>query len=51
MILALATVKRPSDLNLLMNTPGAMQIMEDSVTFKPVFGAKMPGQMIPMVLQ
>ena len=40
MILALATVKRLSDLNLLRITPGAMQISEDSVTFNPVFGAK-----------
>ena len=40
MIFALATVKRPSDLNLLRITPKAMQITEDSVTFSPVFGAK-----------
>ena len=40
MILALATVKRPSDLNLLRITPKAMQITEDSVTFQPVSGAK-----------
>ena len=40
MILALATVKRPSDLNLLTITPGTMQIMEDSVTFQVVLGAK-----------
>ena len=40
MILALVTVKRPSDLNLLRITQGTMQISEDSVTFQPVFGAK-----------
>ena len=40
MILALATVKRASDLDLLRITPGAMQIIDDSVTFQPVFGAK-----------
>ena len=31
MTLASATVKRPSDLNLLKTTPKAMQITEDSV--------------------
>ena len=40
MIIALATVKRPSDLNLLRITPGSMQPLEDSVTFQPVFQAK-----------
>ena len=40
MILALSTDKRPSDLNLLRITPGDIQILEDSVTFQPVFGAK-----------
>ena len=40
MILALDTVKRPPDLNLLRITPGAMQILEDSITFQPLFGAK-----------
>ena len=39
MILPLATVKRPLDLNLLRITPGAMQILEDSVTFQPKFWA------------
>ena len=39
-ILALATVKRSSDLNLLKITPKAMQITEDSVTFQLVFGAQ-----------
>ena len=39
MILALATVEGPSDLNLLRINPLAMQITEDSVTFQPVFGA------------
>ena len=42
MILALAMVKRPSDLNILRITLGAMQISEDSVTFQPMFGAKNP---------
>ena len=49
MILALATVNRPSDLNLLRISPRAMQLMEDSVTFQPVFAAKMPGQTTHMV--
>ena len=40
MILVLSTIKRPSDLNLLRIAPGAMQILEDSVTFQLVFGAK-----------
>ena len=40
MILALPTVKRPSDLSLFRITPKAMQITEDSVTFQLVFGAK-----------
>ena len=40
MILALAMVKRPSHLNLLRIIPRVMQILKDSVTFKPVFGAK-----------
>ena len=40
MILALATVKWPSDLNLLRITLGYMQILEDSVTSQLVFGAK-----------
>ena len=39
MILAFATVKRPSDLNLLRITPGAMQVTEGSGTFQLVFGA------------
>ena len=39
MMLALATVKRPSDLNLLRINPGAMQILEDSDTFQTVFRA------------
>ena len=39
-ILALATVKRLCDLNMLRITPKAMQITEDSVTFQLVFGAK-----------
>ena len=38
MILALATVKMPSDLNLLRITLGVMQILENSGTFQPVFG-------------
>ena len=40
MLVPLATVKRPSDLNLLRIAPGVMQITEDSFTFRPVFGAK-----------
>ena len=40
LVLALATVKRHSDLNLLRITPRAMQISEDSDTFQMVFGAK-----------
>ena len=40
MILAQATVKRPSDLSLLRKAPKAMQITKDSVTFQPVFEAK-----------
>ena len=40
MILALATVKRPSDLNLLRITSKAMEIIEDSVTFQPVLSTK-----------
>ena len=40
MILALTIVDIPSDLNLLRTTPRAMQVMEDYVTFQPVFGAK-----------
>ena len=47
MILALATVKRPLDLNPLRITTGAMQISEDSVTFQPVFGAKNARQNFP----
>ena len=43
MILALATVKSPSDLNLLRITLGAMQISEDSITFQLVFGTKNAG--------
>ena len=39
-ILALGKLKRLSDLNLLRITPGTMQILEDSVTFQPVFGAR-----------
>ena len=38
MILALATVKRPSDLNLLRITPVAMEILEDSFTFQLGWG-------------
>ena len=40
MILAFTIVKRPSDLNLLSIKPRAMQIIADSVTFKPMFVAK-----------
>ena len=40
MILAVGTVKRPLDLNLVRITPGALQILEDLVTFQLVFGAK-----------
>ena len=40
MILALATDKRPSNLNILRITLGAMQVLEDSVTFQPVFWVK-----------
>ena len=40
MILALATVKRPSEMYLLWITPKVMQITEDSVTFQPLFGVK-----------
>ena len=39
MILALLSLKRPSDLNLLRIMPKAMQITEVSVTSQPVFGA------------
>ena len=51
MILALATVKRPSELNLLRNTPGAMQILEDSITFQQCLGLRMPDQITHMVQQ
>ena len=40
MILALATVKRPSDLNLLSINPRSMQVTADMVTYKLLFGAK-----------
>ena len=50
MILALATAKRPSDLNLLRITTRGMQITEDSVTFQPVFGVKMPSQTTYMLI-
>ena len=40
MILAVATVKRPSDLNLQNITYVAMQVIADSVTFHLVFRAK-----------
>ena len=40
MILALATVKRPSDLNLLWITPRTMQVTTYSFTFQPLFEAK-----------
>ena len=50
MILALATVKRPSDLNLIRRTPKVVQITEDSVLSRLVFGAKNTGQTTYMSL-
>ena len=40
MLLALATIKRPSDLSLLRSMPIAIQVTADSITFMPVSGAK-----------
>ena len=40
MVLVLATVKRPPDLNLLRITPMSMWVTADSVTFQPMFWAK-----------
>ena len=40
LILALAMVNRPSDLNLLRITPRALQVNPEWITFQPVFGTK-----------
>ena len=40
MVLALATVRRSLDWDLLRITPKAMQVTTDLVTFQPVFWAK-----------
>ena len=37
MIISLATVKMPSDPNMLRITPKALQVTEGLVTFQPVF--------------
>ena len=51
MILALATVRRPSDLNLLRITPKTMQVAADSIPSSPCLVQRIPSKIIHMDLQ